>query len=67
MGPKSINFIRRLNKAIFIFQATYFKFGDLLQRWKVATKVGSKVLNISKIMSAMPVKTLGYGCEYLSL
>ena len=55
IGPKSMNFIRRLNREIFVFQVTLLKFGKLL-----GAKFQQK---ISKIMPDRK-KHRDMGCEY---
>ena len=51
-----MNFIRRLNRGKFMFQATVLKFSDLLRGWKLA-KNAKIQHNISKITPNMPKNT----------
>ena len=55
--------IRRLEE-IFIFQTTYFKFGNLLAGWRLVINAKFQH-NISKVSYASQAKkTQGQGCEY---
>ena len=64
-GPKSINFIRRLNRGNvgYFFEATSLKFGDLLAGWKLATNAKFQD-TISKFMPARTKEHQDLGCEY---
>ena len=57
---KSMNYIRRLNRANFIIQVTVLKFGDLLAGWKLVTNAKFQH-NISEIMPARPKNIQRHG------
>ena len=60
MWPKSMNFIRRLNRENFYLSSLFFQFGGLLGVWKLALYAKFQ-LNISKIMPTRPKKHWNMG------